>query len=53
MKNHYILTEPLPYTARYDLPAFPDQAEFLAWAEKYANHLDLTIDLSIEALENA
>lgn len=30
-----------------------DQAEFLAWAEQYADHLDPTVDFRIEALEEA
>jgi hypothetical protein len=30
----------------------PDHAEFLAWAEHYADHLDPTVDFRIEALDN-
>lgn len=29
----------------------PNQAEFLAWAEQYADHLDPTLDFRIEALK--
>lgn len=29
-----------------------EQAEFLAWAERYANHLDPTVDFRLEALED-
>lgn len=31
----------------------PEQAEYLAWAEIYADHLDPTVDFRIEALEEA
>jgi len=31
----------------------PGQAEFVAWAEQYAGHLDPTVDFRIEALDDA
>jgi hypothetical protein len=33
--------------------AEPEQAEFLAWAEQYANHVDPTTDFRIEMLDTA
>ncbi|MDE3016597.1 MAG: hypothetical protein KGI29_06745 [Pseudomonadota bacterium] len=33
--------------------ARPDQAEFLAWAAQYADHLDPTVDFRLEALDEA